>query len=265
MRFFCASLLLLASMAISMVASAQTVAKSKGDKVVVTVGDGQTLAVGQEIRFLNDDLSEAGIGKVTKISEGGRALVHLELGHATVGMIFEKKGTVQTPPPAAAPVVTQKDKRSDYERRYDELSPDDKKIWDRGPMNDGQYIGGGAVGSIFGFGLGHAIQGRYADKGWIFTVGETLALTAIVVGFGECAGDAISGNSNCSSGGGTILLGFFGYLGLHTWEIVDLWWTPHEQEERYRQLRGQMQGWTIEPSIRPIAGGGETFGVRLTF
>ena len=37
-------------------------------------------------------------------------------------------------------------------------------------ISTGRYIGGGLASMIFGFGTGHAIQGRYSERGWIFTV-----------------------------------------------------------------------------------------------
>ena len=39
-------------------------------------------------------------------------------------------------------------------------------------ITNGQYIGGGFASILLGFGIGHAIQGRYLEKGWIFSVSE---------------------------------------------------------------------------------------------
>ena len=35
-----------------------------------------------------------------------------------------------------------------------------------------KYVSGGVVGTILGAGIGHGIQGRWSDTGWIYTVGE---------------------------------------------------------------------------------------------
>lgn len=50
-------------------------------------------------------------------------------------------------------------------------------------MSYGQYIGGGVASIIPGFGLGHAIQGRYMEWGWIFTVLEPVTFIGGVVSF----------------------------------------------------------------------------------
>jgi len=50
----------------------------------------------------------------------------------------------------------------------------------RGPYSNGEIYGAAVVGLGIGFGAGHLIQGRYAEKGWIATVGG-LAGTLIMV------------------------------------------------------------------------------------
>ena len=50
------------------------------------------------------------------------------------------------------------------------LAANKKKI----ELGRGQYIGGGAAGTILGLGIGHAIQGRWLATGWKFTVSEFL-------------------------------------------------------------------------------------------
>src|SRR5687767_14647149 len=52
------------------------------------------------------------------------------------------------------------------------LSQDDHDLLMRGEISDGEHAAG-AIASIFiGFGSGQAIQGRWSDKGWIFTLGD---------------------------------------------------------------------------------------------
>lgn len=92
-----------------------------------------------------------------------------------------------------------------------------------------RYITGGVIGTIFGFGIGHAIQGRYSEIGWVFTVGEVagLALGGASIGwFTKQALDAgkkvelkqLSGAPFALSIAGSILL-----TGFKIWEIVDVW------------------------------------------
>ncbi len=101
----------------------------------------------------------------------------------------------------------------------------------------GQYVGGGLVGTVVGLGLGHAIQGRWTNDGWVFTLLEVLSGGAIGAGAGwwvytnktiEAAAD--KGNVDTKSqlmsyigpvaltGVGTLL--FFSFK---VWEIVDVW------------------------------------------
>ena len=37
------------------------------------------------------------------------------------------------------------------------------------------YYAGGALSILPGFGIGHAVQGRWREKGWIFTAGEVVS------------------------------------------------------------------------------------------
>src|SRR5262245_39925319 len=47
-----------------------------------------------------------------------------------------------------------------------------------------RYVAGGLVGSFYGFGIGHAIQGRWLEGGWKYTAGDALAGTAVLFGLG---------------------------------------------------------------------------------
>jgi hypothetical protein len=100
------------------------------------------------------------------------------------------------------------------------------------PMSSAQYIFGGALGSLVGFGTGHAIQGRYKEKGWIFTLAESLAVGSIITG-------AVWTNNLSSKpnvGKAEALLPVIGFsavggavgLAFHIWEIIDLWTVKHD-------------------------------------
>ena len=90
----------------------------------------------------------------------------------------------------------------------------------------GSYIGGGFVGTFVGFGIGHAIQGRYLKKGWIFTAGSILIPVGYVgavffaLGAGYSGEKAVYGAAYTSLG--VMILG----LGLKIWEIIDVWMLP---------------------------------------
>jgi hypothetical protein len=116
------------------------------------------------------------------------------------------------------------------------LSKQDRRILKRGEIVQGRYIGGGITGSIVGFGIGHAIQGRYPERGWIFTVGEGVGITMFYVGILACFGDAINGQS-CTPPVALIGGGLIAFVGFHIWEVIDLWVVPPQANRRYRELR----------------------------
>src|SRR5205085_907677 len=63
------------------------------------------------------------------------------------------------------------------------LTDYDRKVLQIGEISDTRYVLGGVIGTYpIGLGLGHAIQGRYMDRGWIFTVGELGSLAVVLAG-----------------------------------------------------------------------------------
>lgn len=101
-------------------------------------------------------------------------------------------------------------------------------------MNLTQYITGGVVGTIFGYGIGHAVQGRYTEIGWLFTATE-VAFTAAIIASPLIAGAPLftrapATNMNWPVGASVLSgIGSLGLLGFRIWEIVDLWATPQQQ------------------------------------
>jgi hypothetical protein len=103
------------------------------------------------------------------------------------------------------------------------------------------YVVGGLVGSIVGFGIGHAVQSRYKSKGWIFTAGEGIGLLAakgIPQAMIETTGHA---KDYIKLAGWTLFLGF------RLWQIVDLWvyTKPERNISAANQLleRSWQNGW----------------------
>lgn len=95
----------------------------------------------------------------------------------------------------------------------------------RVPVETGRYITGGVLASAVGFGIGHGIQGRYAEKGWIFTATEAAGVAMVVAGVASCDDERQADGSKkwkCDNDG-LILAGFGVWIGFHVWEIVDAW------------------------------------------
>jgi hypothetical protein len=57
-----------------------------------------------------------------------------------------------------------------------ELSEEEREILERGEYSTGEWVGGGIVGYLAGFGIGQALQGRRSDIGWVFTLGEAVCM-----------------------------------------------------------------------------------------
>ena len=94
-----------------------------------------------------------------------------------------------------------------------------------------RYVTGGILSIYPGFGIGHAVQGRYTDKGWIFTTGEAISATVAIVGLGQCGITSGITSSNQCSGNSMILAGTVEFLGFKIWEIVDAWIIPKTKNQ----------------------------------
>src|SRR5512140_558304 len=62
------------------------------------------------------------------------------------------------------------------------LNEDERDLLADGEISGGRYLGGGMAAVFFGFGVGHAVQGRWLDQGWIFTFGEPAAFGVMMAG-----------------------------------------------------------------------------------
>jgi hypothetical protein len=109
------------------------------------------------------------------------------------------------------------------------------------PISTGQYIAGGIVGTLAGYGIGHGIVGDYGRIGWLFSVTEGVATIGFGVGYAMAVGDAVNtangvnGDSNSSHdavrtrGLAIALISLAVMEGMHIWEIVDIWTAPRDR------------------------------------
>lgn len=93
-----------------------------------------------------------------------------------------------------------------------------------------RYVWGGITGTVLGFGIGHAIQERYKEKGWIFTLTDALGVGTILGGYVDLniryrehgkTGDASVGTvipGLIIAGVGVAVL-----FGFRIWQAIDLW------------------------------------------
>lgn len=113
------------------------------------------------------------------------------------------------------------------------------------PITKGHYIGGGVLGTVVGFGLGHAVQARPdSNKMKFFMISE-----AGVVGGSLFLLIALTSNE-CTQGGSEedeclssrrnrqdniLTAGVLSFVGLRLWEIYDLWSYPYTTDKKSPQ------------------------------
>jgi hypothetical protein len=166
-----------------------------------------------------------------------------------------------------------------------QLTLDEQFLMSRGYIKPGEHIGGGLAAVAFGFGVGQAIQGRWGETGWIFTVGETLTGIAFVYGFinvltcGDSftiypGGEGDGGGNPCRDRYGYALVGgLIGGLALRVWEVADAFIGPTRHNAELDKLRARlglgMPVAHVTPYLAPVRGadglGGGVAGLSLRF
>ena len=96
-------------------------------------------------------------------------------------------------------------------------------------INREDYVTGGVLGTIFGLGIGHAVQGRWSTRGWAYTLGGIGSYWAMInamdsetcgyVDDGYGTLEKVCTNANNSTTGLWALL----FLVVRIGEIVDVW------------------------------------------
>ncbi|MEO8707386.1 MAG: hypothetical protein ABI867_45585 [Kofleriaceae bacterium] len=160
-----------------------------------------------------------------------------------------------------------------------QLTAEDQALLAEGEITDGQHVGGAVAGLFFGFGIGQAVQGRWSDTGWIFTLGEAASITAMVIGAVksfDCidSNDTIGGSSSgCSnaSGSGLLIGGFVGFMVFRVWEVVDAFGGPPKHNRRVRELKMRLgipqpiYSQRLTPYVNKARDGGGVAGLSLRF
>jgi hypothetical protein len=161
-----------------------------------------------------------------------------------------------------------------------QLTVDEQWLLSRGYISDGQHIGGGIASLFFGFGIGQAVQGRWSEKGYIFTIGEGASFGAMLWGitelvracddsFNDPYGETTCNHSQENRGATLLIGGLIGISVFRIWEIVDAFAGPSEHNAKVRALHmrlGMRDGYALKPFVVPAgAGGGGVAGVGFRF
>lgn len=161
---------------------------------------------------------------------------------------------VYAPPPGPAPYVPPPHTYAPPAQ----LTPEEAKLLARGEISSGTHVAGGLAAFFLGLGVGHGIQGRWDETGWIFTVGELASIAAIIVGIGE------------GEDGALVVGGAVGLVVFRVWEVVDAFAGPARHNRRLRELRTRLgyppAPYAITPFVAPPRdGAGGVAGVSVRF
>ncbi len=103
----------------------------------------------------------------------------------------------------------------------------------RGWQDTATYVGSGILGTVVGFGTGHAVQGRYLPMGATFTAIETAGLFLMLRYVPETSGDGDDHGHDdddfdfVAANDATLFwAGFTLFFGGKIWEIVNVWSRP---------------------------------------
>lgn len=158
-----------------------------------------------------------------------------------------------------------------------QLTPDEADLLQQGEISDGAHVGGALASLVVGFGAGQAVQGRYGETGWIFTLGEAASMIALVAGvvktFDDCL--AIDSSTSCSNGHGNgdalLIGGFVGLLVFRVWEVADAFGGPPKHNRKVRDLKMRlgipvpMYTQHVVPYVNKTRDGGGTAGIAFHF
>ncbi|HYX39349.1 MAG TPA: hypothetical protein VE954_40120 [Oligoflexus sp.] len=99
-------------------------------------------------------------------------------------------------------------------------------------MSGFRHFVGGALSVVPGFGLGHVVESRWRERGWIFTAGG-------VVFFFWASGD----NRRAAAPG------VVGYVGIRIWEMYDAILVPFENQ-RSTEIKPSTNQNQVESQLR---------------
>lgn len=155
-----------------------------------------------------------------------------------------------------------------------QLTVDEQYLLERGFITDGEHIGGGLVAVFLGFGLGQAVQGRWSEKGYIFTLGEGASVVAMIWGMYQVVGCLDGGGEGrCNDSGVPLFLaGALALTVFRVWGSVDAFVVPPEHNRKLRALRMRL-GLPVPMYSRVMPyvtspkgdGGGAVAGLTLRF
>lgn len=165
------------------------------------------------------------------------------------------------------------------------LTDDELELLAGGEISTGRHVAGALLALSPGFGAGQLAQGRWLDKGWIFTGGELASLALVFSSIrtaDSCVhydrvppngDDPVGPGTDCDAGSDVdetrLAIGLGAYIGLRIWEIADAISGPSDHNRRVRALRSRIRqeagGVVVAPFLAPAREGGAMAGVAARF
>ena len=160
------------------------------------------------------------------------------------------------------------------------LTVDEQFLMERGYISTNEHIGGGLAAAVFGFGVGQAIQRRWADRGWIFTVADGIAGFVFLYGFFKLLGcttffahdpDSSATCADEDTYAAMIAGGLIGGAAIRVWQVADAFIVPVRHNARLTALRERLglgMPLSIAPYVVPVrseSGAGGVAGIAVRF
>ncbi len=117
------------------------------------------------------------------------------------------------------------------------LTEEEQEIYENGGISTPRIVFGGLVGSFYGMGLGHLIEGEFLSRGWKFTLSQGVGTTLMVMGLIQAADE----DHFSRQMGSLVLAGSLLVVASRVWEIVDLWTHPWERQRDFREVEEKLK------------------------
>jgi hypothetical protein len=141
------------------------------------------------------------------------------------------------------------------------LTEDEREALEVGELSEGRALAGSLLSVWPGFGIGHAVQGRWRSSGWRFSAAQgvsyPIGLYGIVNWVGCASSDAVSSPSGDSPSCGRYMVPFVvgGTLFsiAYVWGIVDAIGGAEQHRRDYRRARQKQESgatsltWSVAP------------------
>jgi hypothetical protein len=169
----------------------------------------------------------------------------------------------ETPPEATAAVEPPRpEPRADLAV----LTPDEREIFSHHRFyNDGQRIGGTVLAVMPGFGLGHVLQGRWLERGWLFTLSQIAGLVILSYGHDRALDECAVGERCTSTGVRFYVAGWVLFAGGWIGGVLDAYITPTRRNNRLLDIRRRAYHSRLIPYVAPARGDGAVAGVSFRF